>query len=77
MLYSVTVYTITKTYQSVSFRVTLFFFSYHDFAGFRHNLKKIPTCRASMVRTGSIKKLNLFLQTYYFSIFEIIFLRPP
>ena len=64
MLYSVTVYTITKTYQSASFRVTLFFFSYHDFAGFYHNLEKIPTCRASMVRTGNLKKLNLFLEAY-------------
>ena len=61
MLYSVTVYAITKTYQSASFRVTLFFFSYHDFACFYHNLNKIPTCRASMVRTGSIKKVIYFL----------------
>jgi hypothetical protein len=64
MLYSVTANTITKTYQSASFRVTLFFFSYHDFAGFYHNLKKIPTFRASVVRTDSLKKLNLFLEAY-------------
>ncbi len=66
MLYSVTVYTITKTYQSASFRVTLFFFSFHDFAGFCNNPEKIPICGASMVRTGSIKKLNLFLKAYNF-----------